>query len=172
MDNLHPPSWIAVYTRPRSEKAVLGQYQRSGIEAYVPLVKTRRKWSDRYRWVELPLIPSYVFAHLASTQYHRIYEAFGVIRPVMFHGRVAQVQQSEIDLLQKGTEIPDTKVVSTDQFQPGELISINSGLFAGYRGRVLRVDGDCSVAVEIGELGYSVVLKTRPQEVVRILATD
>ena len=35
-----------------------------GIEAFLPLIKTVRQWSDRKKTVVLPLIPSYVFVSL------------------------------------------------------------------------------------------------------------
>ena len=49
------PKWYAVYTRPRFEKQVGQRLLEEGIEAYVPLIKTMRQWSDRKKVVELPL---------------------------------------------------------------------------------------------------------------------
>ncbi|SVB29702.1 uncharacterized protein METZ01_LOCUS182556, partial [marine metagenome] len=43
--------WLAVYTKPRHEKAVEKEFQKKGFEVYLPLLKERRKWSDRKKWV-------------------------------------------------------------------------------------------------------------------------
>ena len=47
--------WIAVYTKPRHEKTLAQELEKKGIESYLPLLKERRKWSDRKKWVEFPL---------------------------------------------------------------------------------------------------------------------
>ena len=47
------PKWYAVYTRPRFEKQVGQRLLEDGIEAYVPLIKTMRQWSDRKKVVEM-----------------------------------------------------------------------------------------------------------------------
>ena len=56
--------WIAVYTKPRHEKTVALELGKKGIESYLPLLKERRKWSDRKKWVEFPLFRSYVFVKI------------------------------------------------------------------------------------------------------------
>ena len=53
--------WIAVRSKPRAEKVAFEQLLKKSIEAYLPLVKERRKWADRKKWVELPLFSSYLF---------------------------------------------------------------------------------------------------------------
>ena len=51
--------WIVVRSKPRSEKVVYKELVSKNIEAYLPLLKERRKWSDRKKWVEFPLFSSY-----------------------------------------------------------------------------------------------------------------
>ena len=46
--------WIAVYTKPRHEKAVSNELYKKGYEVFLPLLKERRKWSDRKKWIEFP----------------------------------------------------------------------------------------------------------------------
>ena len=53
--------WIAVYTKPRHEKTVENELLKKGFEVYLPILKERRKWSDRKKWVEFPLFRSYIF---------------------------------------------------------------------------------------------------------------
>ena len=57
-------NWIVVRSKPRSEKIAYAQLLEKGIEAYLPLLKERRKWSDRKKWVEFPLFSSYLFARV------------------------------------------------------------------------------------------------------------
>ena len=39
-------NWIVVRSKPRSEKIAYTQLKEKGIEAYLPLLKEQRKWSD------------------------------------------------------------------------------------------------------------------------------
>ena len=57
-------NWIVVRSKPRAEKIAHAQLLEKGIEAYLPLLKERRKWSDRKKWVEFPLFSSYLFARI------------------------------------------------------------------------------------------------------------
>ena len=43
--------WIAVRSKPRAEKVALEQLEKKGIQAYLALVRQKRKWSDRMQWV-------------------------------------------------------------------------------------------------------------------------
>ena len=39
--------WIALYTKPRHEKVVQEELNQKGFQTYLPLLKERRRWSDR-----------------------------------------------------------------------------------------------------------------------------
>ena len=55
--------WIAVYTKPRHEKTVSNDLYKKGYEVYLPLLREKRKWSDRKKWIEFPLFKSYLFVN-------------------------------------------------------------------------------------------------------------
>ena len=53
--------WYALQVRPRFEKIVAVHLQHKGFEDYLPLYRSRRKWSDRVKEIDLPLFPGYIF---------------------------------------------------------------------------------------------------------------
>ena len=59
--------WHAIYVNSRSEKKIGDLLLSKSIEAYVPLTKTMRQWSDRKKMVELPLLNGYVFVNISFT---------------------------------------------------------------------------------------------------------
>lgn len=150
--------WIAVYTRPRWEKTVAAQLHCAAIETYVPIRHELRQWSDRKKVLETPLLPSYVLVRLTPSQYQRVYQADGVVRVVMFRGRVAIVQQQEIDLLRRIEQAGQPLSVSSNLFRANEEVQITSGAFQGLHGRVIRSDGTCRVVLEIHELSFAFVV--------------
>ena len=54
-------AWFALTVKPRHEKATALQLDRKGLESYLPLYRSKRRWSDRFKEVELCLFPGYVF---------------------------------------------------------------------------------------------------------------
>ena len=49
------PEWFTVQPRPRHEKRILAELLAKGVVAFLPVVSTIKRWSDRRRVVELPL---------------------------------------------------------------------------------------------------------------------
>lgn len=129
-----------------------------GFESFVPLRKELHKWSDRKRLVEVPLIPSYVFVNLPSNNYHKAYDANGIVRAVMFNGRLAIVKLDEIELLRRVCRTENPVTVSRLKFRLKDEVEIISGLFAGYRGTVVQLGKQCKVGIQIKEIDFSVVV--------------
>jgi transcription antitermination factor NusG len=57
-------TWYAIHTRPRQEKLVDNALGGKGYETFLPLCKRRRRWSDRIKELEVPLLPGYLFCRL------------------------------------------------------------------------------------------------------------
>ena len=70
-------NWYALYTKPRSEKKVLDRLLEQEIEAYLPLQKKLRQWKDRKKWVEVPLINSYIFVKIEHKDYFNVLDTVG-----------------------------------------------------------------------------------------------
>lgn len=62
--------WFALRVKSRCEKVVVTRVQHKGLEGFLPLYESRRRWSDRPKSVELPLFPGYVFCRLDP--HHRL----------------------------------------------------------------------------------------------------
>jgi len=67
-------TWYALYTKPKNEKKVTEQLQKSGIEVYCPMVTQIKQWSDRKKKTETPLIPSYVFVNIEEKNRNDVFE--------------------------------------------------------------------------------------------------
>ena len=89
-------NWLAVYTRPRHEKTVEKEFQKKGFEVYLPLLKERRKWSDRKKWVEFPMFRSYVFVRAKIKNILFVVQTPGVVKVIKFGDKVAVVRDEII----------------------------------------------------------------------------
>jgi transcription antitermination factor NusG len=152
MDKKH---WLALYVKPRHEKLVATKLYEKDIEHYLPLIKQRRRWSDRWKWVEEPLFRGYVFVRIPL--HHKIYalETPGVVRVVQFKGDPAIIPDYQIDAIKIMLQYPETLEISPI-IHPGEEVEVVEGPFKGLRGEVVRQYGQTRFYVNIEHLNQSI----------------
>jgi len=123
--------WLAVYTRPRYEKRINEILNNLGIECYLPLIKTLKQWSDRKKWVELPLFSSYVFVKIDEKNYYDVLNIPGTVKYVSFEGKAVEIPEKVIEeikwLLSKEIEI----VPHNEILKKGDKVEIVKGPLKG-----------------------------------------
>ncbi|MBN1650125.1 MAG: UpxY family transcription antiterminator [Bacteroidales bacterium] len=162
-------NWYAVYVRSRAEKAVYDSFIDQGFEAFLPLERKLRKWSDRKKWVDVPYINSYVFVKSSEKEYFDVLNTFHVVRYVTFEGKAAIIPEWQIDAMRKIVNSKETFHFSSHHFQKGEKIVIDSGALVGYKGEVIHdSDGKKKVLIRIEQIGYSLVVEMDILEVKKV----
>ena len=156
--NPDEPRWYAAYTKSRSEKKVLSRLTEAGFEAYLPIRRRRHQWSDRLKWVEEPLIRSYIFIHVNERDYYNAINTPGLVCYVTFEGKAAAIPDRQIDmlkmLLHEGAEIE----VSNERFAPGQKIIVVSGTLVGMQGEMVEYRGKKKVLVRLGTTGTNILV--------------
>jgi len=162
-------NWYAVYVRSRAEKAVYESFIEQGFEAFLPLERKLRKWSDRKKWVDVPYINSYVFVKSSEKEYYDVLNTFNVVRYVTFEGKAAIIPEWQIDAMRKIVSSKESFHFSSHHFQKGEKIVIESGALVGYAGEVIHdSDGKKKVLIRIEQIGYSLVVEMDILEVKKV----
>jgi transcription antitermination factor NusG len=118
--NKQEKRWYALYTRSRWEKKIHEALVKKGIESYLPMQKTLRQWSDRKKWVEEPLLRSYVFVRIYQKDYPESLKTDGVVTFVKTAGIMSPVQDEEIRILKIIAGSGDEVKVTTDHFKKGD----------------------------------------------------
>jgi len=148
--------WYAVYTKPRWEKKVHALLLEKGIEAYCPLNRTRKKWSDRTKWVEEPLFKSYVFVKIRESEQLKVRMVNGVVNFVYWLGKPALIKDKEIEIIRKFlNDYPDVRAVPID-LKVDARITIAKGAFMDKEAKVTKILNK-KVQVVIESIGYSLV---------------
>ncbi len=161
-------NWYVLYTKPRWEKKVFKSLDQKGVEAYCPLNKVRRKWTDRIKTNEEPLIKSYVFVHVVASEMTEVRYVDGVLNYVYWNGKPAIVKDEEIIEIRKFLSEYDDVSVSSIDIKPADQVMLNTGVMMGATGRVLRVIGNNTVEVRIDSLGFVLTAKFEKKSVVKI----
>src|SRR5579872_4098990 len=131
--------WYTIYTKPRWEKKVYGLLTEQHIEAYCPLNRVRKKWSDRVKWVEEPLFKSYVFVKVSAEESTRVRMVSGVVNFVYWLGKPAIVKDKEIEIIRKFLgEYRDVRAEPVD-LRKDTRITIQRGVFMDKEAKVMKV---------------------------------
>jgi transcription antitermination factor NusG len=146
--------WYVLYTAARAEKQVAARLEREGIETYLPLHKSKRKWSDRVKVVEMPLFSSYIFVHCPESQLYSLNLVAGVSRTVYYLGRPAKVHQHEIDSIKEFLLIAENGEIITS----GDKVEILCGSFVKRQGKVLWSD-EKMATLFLEELGAKICVE-------------
>lgn len=152
-----PPNsqkWYAIFTKSRSEKKVYERLLDNDIEAFLPIVKTVRQWSDRKKTVHLPLIPSYVFVKMEERNIYNALKIPGTVGVLKHLRKPAVVREVEIENLRILSN-SDEKFETTSDIRlvKGDAVEVTKGPFMGLIA-VCEKDGtNYRVVVKIESLG-------------------
>ena len=150
--------WFALQVRPRHEKAVASILHDQGYDDFLPLYKCRHRWSDRYKQVELPLFPGYLFCRFDLR--HRL--------PILMNPSVVRIvgsSQSSIPLDDAEIYALQAIVNSGLNAQPwpflqvGQLVRIEEGSLCGLEGILLDCRKDLRLVVSVQLLQRSVAVE-------------
>ena len=162
------PKWYAVYTRPRFEKQVLKGLQDQDIEAYLPLIKTMRQWSDRKKMVEIPLFSSYVFEHIDRKSYDKVLQTHGVVKYISFEGKAAAIPADQIDNLRIIVDSNEKVETTWETRMKGDRVIVTAGSLKGLKG-ILITDGDRrKVLVRIDSIDQNLIVEVHPSLIDKI----
>ena len=140
--------WIVVRSKPRSEKVAYKEMINKNIEAYLPLLKERRKWSDRKKWVEFPLFSSYLFARIDIKDSIFVLQTQGVNTIIKFGEKIAIVQDDVIKAMRLAIE-GGYQLEPTEYFVEGSLVEVIAGPMKGVSGIVARLKGQSRLIIKI-----------------------
>lgn len=152
--------WYAIYTKSRNEKKVAELLAAKGYEVYLPLITTRRQWSDRVRKVQVPLFSSYVFLNINyERSYQDIITSPGVVKFVRIGKEVATIRQQQIDYIRQFlTHEAAIEVVGNTTMELQQEVEIVEGPFRGMKGKLVEHRQHQCFAVEIEQIGANLLV--------------
>lgn len=160
-------NWYVIYTKSRYEKAVSEKLSLSGIEVFCPLLKRKKLWSDRWKWVEEPLFRSYCFVHIDELEKEKVFLVPGVVRYVYHCGRPAIVRDKEMELLKNWLMQFDHERIAAGNLNVNDRITIKSGALMYNEAEIVETRGNYAVLF-LEDLGLQVKVDLRKNLVEKI----
>ena len=129
--------WYAVYTCAKHEKHVAEQFVGRGVEHFLPLYESVRRWKDRKVRLQLPLFPGYLFVHTAVQDRLLVLQVPGVVRLVGFNGSPTPMPQEDIQRIREFLG-QGWRAEPHPYLQMGRRARVVRGPLAGMEGIVVR----------------------------------
>ena len=157
--NIQRDSWFVIWTESRAEKKVEGRIAALGLSPWLPTVKERHRWSDRWREVVSPLFPGYLFARAQSAEWHKVLGTPGVLTVVKEGGSPALLSDSFVarlrDAIERSGAVPEP-LADTAAYGPGEEVIVQEGVLKGVRGVVRERRSGTQLVIWVSEIGRGV----------------
>ena len=150
--------WYALQVRPRFEKIVSMHLQHKGYEEYLPVYRSRRRWSDRNKEVDFHLFPGYIFCRFDARQRLPILVIPGVMSVVGIGRNPVAVPDDEIAAVQ-GVVKSGLTYGPAGFITEGQSARIEHGPLRGLVGIVVATKKNCRLVISISLLQRAVAVE-------------
>jgi len=154
--------WYPVYTNPRAEKKAYEHLVKKSIEVYLPLKKTLKQWSDRKKWVQEPLITSYVFVYIKISEMAAVLTTPGISRFIYFSGKVATMPEMQIERIKRLLQTDNPFSITTKQFEKGKMVEVTAGPLKGLTGELIEYQSQKKILLRLSPVGESLLVQISP----------
>jgi transcription antitermination factor NusG len=164
--------WLAIWSKPRAEKVALGLLASAGVPAWLPTITVRRRWSDRWKDVELPLFPGYLFAQTTPDAWPQLLRVRAVLTVVKQGHQPAWIREHQMEELRAAVErikSGDEEPEVVEDFELGTRVRVVDGPFAGLVGVVREKRGARRLLVGFEQIGRAVSIAIGAASVTRAI---
>jgi transcription antitermination factor NusG len=151
--------WFVIWAESRAEKKVEKRMAALGLSPWLPLVKERHRWSDRWREVECPLFPGYLFARATNADWPQILRTPGVLTVVKERGKPALLADTFVNSLRDAIEREGAAPEAVEEpvdYAPGDEVIVQEGVLRGVRGIVRERRSRRQLVLWVAEIGRGV----------------
>ena len=151
-------SWYAAYTAPCHEKQVAEHCGVRGIEHFLPLYTSFRRWADgRAVTRQSPLFPSYVFVQISRRERAGVLSVPGMLWLVGTSKGATPLPRIEVETLRHSLHL--CRALPHPFLGVGERAQICSGPLAGMQGIVLRHNKGTRIVLSLELIMQSIAVE-------------
>ena len=155
LDDRDLRQWFALRVKSRYEKLAATMAHNKGFEEFLPLYKCRRRWSDRFKSVDLPLFPGYLFCRMNPEYRLPILTIPGVLHLVGLGRMPVPIDDAEVAAIQ--TAVRSGLGVEPWPFlDVGQRVRLEDGPLAGLEGILVERRKQHRIVVSVTLLKRSV----------------
>ncbi len=154
--------WYAVRVRPNYEKPVAVALRGKGFQEFLPLIRSKRQWSDRVKIMDLPLFPGYLFCRLNLAERLPLLTTPGFLYLVGVGKNPEPVDELEIAGIQAVLRSGLT-VTAWPNLAVGQKVRLKHGPLRGLEGVLTRIANRHRIYVSVTLLKRSISVEVDPE---------
>ena len=161
--------WFAVYTMPKSERAVARSLDYHRIESFLPTCEGTHLWKNRQRvTIVEPLFPSYVFARIRPTERSIVLKSRGALKIIGNQQSPSAISDSEIEFLRSDSS--RKRVEPFREIAIGKRVRIRSGPMQGVQGILVEIRSRLRFIITVSLINQNAAVEVGADEVEPVTA--
>lgn len=150
--------WWAVYARHQHEKTAADMMMTKGLEVFLPLYTSVRRWKDRRKMLSLPLFPGYVFVRGTPGRRLQVLTTPGVHMILSQGDQAATIPEEEIEAIRRTLE-GNSRVEPHPFLKCGQRVRVKCGSLSGIEGILVRKKSVFRLVLSVQMLAQSVAVE-------------
>ena len=147
--------WWAIYTRHQHEKAVAEMLCAKGLEVFLPVYQSQRRWKDRVKMLSLPLFPCYLFVRGGLDRRTQVVVTPGVHMILSIGEEAVVIPDNEVQAIRRTVEGP-FRIEPHPFLKCGDKVRVKRGTLEGVVGILVRKKNLCRLVLSVEMLMQSV----------------
>ena len=159
--------WRAIYTRHQHEKMIAQVLSAKGLQVFLPLYNSTRRWKDRTVHLSLPLFPCYLFLRGMEERRLDVVTTPGIVSILTVNGEPAAIPESEIESVRRAIEWGN-RVEPHPFLRCGDRVRVVAGPLQGLEGILVRKKNLCRLVLSVELLERSAAVEVDVSSVERV----
>jgi transcription antitermination factor NusG len=157
-------NWYALQVRPKHDRLTAMLLKENGYDIFAPVYRCLRKWSDRIKEIEAPLLPGYVFCRFDPNAQSDcpVVAIPGVVKIVGFANKPSPLDATEMESVCLAAQ-SKAHPKPCPYLATGAKVIITRGPLAGIEGILARINKKDSLVVSISMLQRSIAVELDKQ---------
>jgi transcription antitermination factor NusG len=159
--------WYALSVPHQHERRTEKTLRLKGLETLVPVYRSRRRWSDRVKEVEMPLFAGYVLCQFDLADRIHVTDTPGVAKIIGFGGAPAALEDSEVAAIQQviASKVP---LAPWPYLKTGDRVRVEHGPMRGIEGALLRTKDTMRLVISVELLQRSLAVEVGREAIIPI----
>lgn len=153
------PKWFAIKTKFKSEKYVVGNLLRKGVEAYIPIQTVTKKYVRKIKTYDKPLMNCYAFVRITLDQYVKVLETEHVYAFIKQGNDLVSIPDQEINLLRKVVGEAEAISAIPILYEAGQSVEIIGGSLTGVKGTLINKKSKRIFVIALDHMGMQLEIE-------------